>query len=137
MMRSKRISYLKSYRAYREKQVSTILETQQLIAKRKEQQLGQKRTKECALDNQTKQVQELAVQKKEKDAVVAQLKSQEKDLSKQIAAKKKRDRDLNNAITAIVRREIEAAKVKAKAEAEAKRKADEWPGRITLLLRRK
>src|SRR6185503_18229943 len=36
----RRISYLKSYRAYREKQVGTILETQQLIARRKKQQLG-------------------------------------------------------------------------------------------------
>ncbi|MEI2740272.1 MAG: peptidoglycan DD-metalloendopeptidase family protein [Chitinophagaceae bacterium] len=125
----RRISYLKSYRAYREKQVGTILETQQLIAQRKQQQLGRKQQKNVALDNQTKQVQELAVQKKEKDVIVTQLKSKEKDLSKQIAAKKKKDRDLQNAITAIVRREIEAAKkeaeAKAKADADAKKKADD------------
>lgn len=125
----RRISYLKSYRAYREKQVGTILETQQLIAQRKQQQLGRKQQKNVALDNQTKQVEELAIQKKEKDVIVAQLKSKEKDLSKQIAAKKKKDRDLQNAITAIVRREIEAAKkeaeAKAKAEADAKKKADD------------
>lgn len=121
----KRVAYLKSYRAYREKQVATILETKDLIARRKEQQLARKDQKNAALTNQTKQVQELEVQKKEKAAVVTQLKSQEKDLSKQIAAKKKRDRELNNAILAIVKREIETAKAKAKAEAEAKRKADE------------
>jgi septal ring factor EnvC (AmiA/AmiB activator) len=125
----RRIAYLKSYRAYREKQVGTILETQDLIAKRKQQQLGRKDQKNAALNNQTKQVQELAIQKKEKDAVVNQLKSKEKDLSKQIATKKKKDRDLQNAITAIVRREIEAAKkeaeAKAKAEADAKKKADD------------
>ncbi|MBL7723974.1 MAG: peptidoglycan DD-metalloendopeptidase family protein [Chitinophagaceae bacterium] len=121
----KRVAYLKSYRAYREKQVSTILETQQLIAQRKRQQLVRKDQKNVALQSQTKQVQELAVQKKEKDAVVSQLKSKEKELQGQIASKKKRDRDLQNAITAIVRREIEAAKAKAKAEADAKRKADE------------
>ncbi len=125
----RRIAYLKSYRTYREKQVGTILETQDLIAKRKEQQLGRKEQKNVALTNQTKQVQELAVQKKEKDAVVNQLKSKEKDLSKQIAAKKKKDRDLQNAITAIVRREIEIAKkeaeAKAKADADAKKKADD------------
>lgn len=121
----KRVAYLKSYRAYREKQVSTILETQQLIAQRKRQQLVRKDHKNVALQSQTKQVQELAVQKKEKDAVVSQLKSKEKELQGQIASKKKRDRDLQNAITAIVRREIEAAKAKAKAEADAKRKADE------------
>ncbi|HEX4875871.1 MAG TPA: peptidoglycan DD-metalloendopeptidase family protein [Chitinophagaceae bacterium] len=125
----KRISYLKSYRDYRERQVNTIQETQNLIAQRKNQQLGRKEQKNVALQNQTKQVQELAVQKKEKDAVVAQLKSKQKDLEKQIAAKKKRDRDLQNAILAIVRREIkaaeDAAKAKAKAEADAKKKADE------------
>lgn len=121
----KRVAYLKSYRAYREKQVSTILETQELIAQRKRQQLVRKDQKNVALQSQTKQVQELAVQKKEKDAVISQLKSKEKELQGQIASKKKRDRDLQNAITAIVRREIEAAKAKAKAEADAKRKADE------------
>ncbi len=125
----RRIAYLKSYRTYREKQVNTILETQDLIAKRKQQQLGRKEQKNVALTNQTKQVEELAVQKKEKDAVVSQLKLKEKDLSKQIAAKKKKDRDLQNAITAIVRREIEIAKkeaeAKAKAEADAKKKADD------------
>ena len=125
----RRISYLKSYRAYREKQVGVILETRQLIAHRKEQQLGRKEQKNVALDNQTKQVQELAVQKKEKDVVVAQLKSKEKDLSRQIADKKKKDRDLQNAIVAIVRREIkaaeDAAKAKAKAEADEKKKADD------------
>ena len=125
----RRISYLKSYRAYREKQLAVFVETQQLIAQRKEQQLGRKEQKNVALDNQTKQVQELAVQKKEKDAVVTQLKSKEKDLSKQIAAKKKKDRDLQNAIMAIVRREIEAARKAAEAiaktEADARKKADD------------
>ncbi len=131
----KRISYLKSYRAYREKQVGTILETQQLIARRQQQQLGRKDQKNDALANQTKQVQELAVQKKEKDGIVAQLKSKEKDLQKQITAKKKRDKELQGAITAIVRREIEAAKkeaeAKARAEADAKKKTDEVAKKTT------
>src|SRR5215204_6215644 len=39
----KRVSYLKTYRAYREQQVNTIKETQQLIARRKEEQLGKKK----------------------------------------------------------------------------------------------
>lgn len=120
----KRVAYLKSYRAYREKQVNIIMETKDLIAKRQKQQLGRKDQKNVALGNQTKQVQELAVQKKEKDAVVNELKSKEKDLQKQIASKKKRDRDLQNAIVAIVRREIKAAEDKAKADALAKAKAD-------------
>lgn len=116
----RRVAYLKSYREYRQKQAANIIETQEMIGQRKKQQIGRKEQKNVALDNQTKQVDELAKQKKEKDAVVSKLKSQEKDLQKQIAAKKKRDRDLQNSINAIVRREIEAAKKEA-----AKRAADE------------
>ena len=106
----RRVTYLKSYRAYREKQVTTINETQQLIAKRQQQQIGRKQEKSVALQSQTVQRNELAEQKKEKDQVVSKLKSQGNELQRQIAIKKKRDRDLNNAIQAIVRREIEAAK---------------------------
>jgi len=113
----RRIGYLKSYRSYREKQVNTILETTQLISKRKQQQLGRKDQKNSALENQTKQMSELAVQKREKDAVVSKLKSQENSLQKQITEKKKRDRDLKNAILAIVRREIKEAEARAAAEA--------------------
>jgi murein hydrolase activator len=118
----RRIAYLKSYRAYREKQVATINETQVLIAKRQQQQLGRKQQKNEALQSQTKERNELAVQKKEKDQVVSKLKSEEKDLKKQIAVKKKRDRDLNNAIQAIVRREIESAKRREKERIDSEKK---------------
>lgn len=118
----KRIAYLKSYRDYREKQVGNIYKTQELILQRRKQQLVRKEQKNVALETQTKQVQELAIQKKEKNAVVAQLKSKEKELSRQIAEKKKRDRDLQNAVLAIVRREIELAKKEAE---ERKRREDE------------
>lgn len=113
----KRVSYLKSYRAYREQQVNTIKETQQLIARRKDEQLNKKRQKDNALQNQTVQAKALEGQKKEKDVVLSQLKSQEKDLEKQIAAKKKKDRDLKKAIDALVRRIIDEEKKKAAAEA--------------------
>ncbi|MBL7744146.1 MAG: peptidoglycan DD-metalloendopeptidase family protein [Chitinophagaceae bacterium] len=118
----RRISYLKSYRNYREKQVNTILETQQLIAKRQQQQLGRKQQKNIALQSQVKEKTVLDVQRKEKDAVVSDLKSQEKDLQKQLAAKKKRDRDIKNAIDAIVKREIAKAAEEAKRKAELERK---------------
>ncbi|HKC35401.1 MAG TPA: peptidoglycan DD-metalloendopeptidase family protein [Chitinophagaceae bacterium] len=113
----KRITYLKTYRSYREQQVNTIKETQALIAKRKNDQLSKKKQKDNALQNQTEQSKALEGQKKEKDVVLTQLKSQEKDLQKQLAAKKKRDRDLQNAITSIINREIAAAKKKAADEA--------------------
>ena len=115
----KRITYLKTYRTYREQQVNTIKETQALIAKRKVDQLGKKKQKDNALQNQTEQAKTLEGQRKEKDVVLNQLKSQEKDLQKQLAAKKKKDKDLQNAITSIINREMAAAR------AAAKKKADE------------
>jgi len=120
----KRITYLKTYRSYREQQVNTIKETQALIARRKNDQLNKKKQKDNALQNQTEQAKALEGQKKEKDVVLTQLKSQEKDLQKQLAAKKKKDRDLQNAITSIINREIAAAKA-------AKKKADEEAGKNT------
>ena len=116
----KRVSYLKSYRSYRQQQVANIIETQKQIEERKQQLLGKKTQKSSALKNQTQQLQVLAEQKKEKDQVVAKLKSQEKDLAKQIATRKKRDQQLKGAIAAVVRREIEAARKEAEARAKAK-----------------
>jgi septal ring factor EnvC (AmiA/AmiB activator) len=116
----KRISYLKSYRSYRQQQVANIIETQKQIEQRKQQLLGKRTQKSSALKNQTQQLQVLAEQKKEKDHVVSKLKSQEKDLAKQIATRKKRDQQLKGAIAAVVRREIEAARKEAEARARAK-----------------
>jgi septal ring factor EnvC (AmiA/AmiB activator) len=120
----KRITYLKSYRAYRESQVNNIQATQKIIEDRKQQLLGKKNQKSSALQNQQQQYKVLDEQKKEKDEVVAKLKSQEKDLSKQLAAKKKRDTHLKGQITAIVRREIAAAQ-KAEKERLAALKKEE------------
>jgi septal ring factor EnvC (AmiA/AmiB activator) len=120
----KRISYLKSYRSYRQEQVANILETQKQIEDRKQQLLGKKTQKSSALKNQTQQMQVLAEQKKEKDQVVSKLKSQESDLAKQISTRKKKDQQLKNAIAAVVRREIEAARKEAEARAKAKAAAN-------------
>jgi len=116
----KRITYLKSYRSYREQQVNSIIETQQQIEKRKQLQIGQMNEKKMAIQNQAKQVEVLQGQKKEKDEAVNEMRSQEKELKKQIASKQKRDRDLKSAILAIVRREAKKAEEEAKAKAKAK-----------------
>lgn len=115
-----RISYLKSYRAYRQEQVTAIQDRQKLIADKKQQLLAKQAQKKSVLQNQQVQLSELASQKKEKDAVVSKLKSQEKQLSKEIATKKKRDNQLKNQIAAIVRREVERARKEAESNAKAK-----------------
>ncbi len=130
----KRVSYLKSYRAYREKQVDVIKQTQQLIAQRKNQQLGRKDQKSVALVSQTEQAKELENQQKEKVAVVSKLKSQENDLAKQIADKKKRDSKLKGQILAIIERERLAALAEEKkrlAALEAERKRIEAENKKT------
>jgi septal ring factor EnvC (AmiA/AmiB activator) len=122
----KRVTYLKSYRAYRETQVANIRETQRIIEDRKQQLLAKKNQKSSALQNQQQQFRVLDEQKKEKDAVAAKLTSQERDLSKQLTTKKKRDNVLRTQIATIIRREIEAAEKAERARlAEIKRKEAE------------
>lgn len=121
----KRVSYLRSYRAYRQKQVENIKEMQQVIERRKQDLLSKKTQKSSALQNQTQQLAELENQKKEKDAVVAKLKSRESELAKEIAAKKKRDQQLRNQIAAVIKREMEIARKKAAEEAAARKKKEE------------
>ena len=113
----KRISYLKSYRSYRQQQVENIVSTQHAIEQKKQQLLGKKTEKSSALQNQTKQLAVLEDQKKEKDAVVSKLKSKERDLAKQIATRKNRDAQLKKSIAAVIRREIELARKEAAARA--------------------
>ncbi|HUC82141.1 MAG TPA: peptidoglycan DD-metalloendopeptidase family protein [Flavisolibacter sp.] len=112
----RRVSYLKSYRAYNEGKVKTIKETQTLIEQRKQQLLAKTNQKQSALTNQKSQLNELEGQKKEKDQVVAKLKTQATDLSKQMAAKKKRDQTLKSQINAIIKREIAEARRREKEE---------------------
>ena len=127
----KRVSYLRSYRTYRQQQVANIQETQKLIQDRRQQLLGKQTEKKSALENQQHQLASLAEQKKEKDAVVAKLKSQEKDLAKQMATKRKRDNVLKNQIAAIVRREIEKARKEEEARVAATKKKEAEANKTT------
>lgn len=106
----KRVRYLKSYRKQRENQVNTILKTQQVLDQKKIAFEASKKEKNVALQEQTKTLQELENDRKEKDKVVAGLKTQEKQLAGQISKKDRERRELANAISAIIKREIAAAK---------------------------
>lgn len=106
----KRMRYLKSYRKQRETQLSTILKTQQVLDSKKLSFENSKKEKNVALLEQTKTIQQLEIDRKEQDKVVAGLKSQEKDLSKQLRKKESERKELAGAISAIIKREIAAAK---------------------------
>ena len=118
----KRISYLKSYRTYREMQGDNILRTQELRKKRIQDLNGTKDEKNEVLKVQSKEMALLETQRREKDRVIAELKKQGKQLNKQIAAKQKQMQKVNNAIAAAIRLAQEEARKEAMANAAAERK---------------
>jgi len=118
----KRISYLKSYRNYREMQGDNIVRTQDLRKKRIQDLNGTKQEKNQVLEVQSKEMAILETQQKEKDRVIAELKKQGKQLNKQIAAKQKQMQKVNTAIAAAIRAAQEEARKEAMAKAAAEKK---------------
>jgi len=100
----KRISYLKSYRSYREMQGENILRTQELRKKRIQDLGGARLQKNAVLEVQSKEMQTLEAQQKEKDRILAELKKQGKQLNNQIVAKQKQMQKVNNVITAAIKK---------------------------------
>ena len=118
----KRITYLKSYRNYREIQGENILRTQELLRNRIDELSGNKKKKSSVLEIQGKEADILQNQQEEKNEVVKQLKAQGKELNNQVAAKKKQMQKVSNAITAAIRRAVEEAKRETAAKAAADKK---------------
>jgi septal ring factor EnvC (AmiA/AmiB activator) len=121
----KRITYLKSYRQYREQQVANIEQTQQLINDKIASLNDSKNQKNLALQDESKQLKVLEEDKKEQNEVVTKLKGQEKDLATQISKREKERRQTQAAITAAVRRDQAEARKRAEALAKQKKAADD------------
>lgn len=113
----KRVSYLKSYRNYRQEQAANIVKTQDLLQQKIAGLNANREKKTLVLKEETKEREILADEKKEKDAVVGKLKAREKELMKDLADKKKQDLKLASAITAAIRRARDAAAKEAAAAA--------------------
>jgi septal ring factor EnvC (AmiA/AmiB activator) len=109
----KRITYLKSYRTYREQQGQNILLTQDLLHQRINELSGNKRKKNETLVEQGKEMSVLENRQEEKAKIVSKLKGREKELSAQITNKKKQDAKLKNMINTMIKREIDNARKKA------------------------
>lgn len=121
----KRLTYLKSYRNYREMQGENILRTQELRRKRKEDLGGTRQAKSVALQSQNKEMEALEREQKEKDRVLSELKKKGKQLNTQMAAKQKQMQKVSNAIAAAIKKAQEEARKRALAKAaedERKRK---------------
>lgn len=121
----KRITYLKSYRNYREMQGENILRTQEILKNRINELSTNKKKKSAVLQIQGKEVDILETQKEEKNQVVKQLKAQGKELNNQVAAKKKQMMKVSNAITAAIRRAVDDARRASAAKATEDRKVRE------------
>lgn len=109
----KRITYLKSYRTYREQQGENIIRTQQLLQQRINELSGNKQKKNIALQEKNKEMTVLEKQQEEKEKIVAKLKGRQKELTAQINNKRKQDAKLKNMIAVMIKREIEIARKKA------------------------
>lgn len=120
----RRMSYLRSYRSYREQQAASIQNTQTQLQQKLNSLSNNKLAKSNALQEQNKQVKVLAEEKREKDAVVDEIRGQEKELLADMAQKRKQDIKLKNAIQSAIRREIETAKRLAREEAARKAKEE-------------
>ena len=104
----KRISYLKSYRTYREMQGQNILRTQELRRKRLQDLGVSKQTKSVTLGVQNKELNVLEQQKIEQNKIVTQLKKEGSGLNAKIAAKQKQIAKVNNAIKSAIAAVIKA-----------------------------
>ena len=109
----KRITYLKSYRNYREMQADNIVRTQQMLEDRIKLLSGTKKQKNQALQERDKEMTALEKQQQEKQKIVDRIKGQQKELTAQVNAKKKQDAKLKNMVTAMIRREIQLARAEA------------------------
>lgn len=113
----KRITYLKSYRNYREMQGENILRTQQLLKERIDELSGNKKKKSQVLQTQNKELSVLETQQEEKNRLLATIKAQGKELNNQISGKKKQMQKVSNAIAAAIKRAQDAARKEALAKA--------------------
>lgn len=116
----KRLSYLKSYRTYREMQGQNILRTQELRKKRLEDLGVSKQTKTSVLIVQTDELKKLEEQKAKQASIVQSLKKQGQDLNARIAARQRQMAKVNLAVKAAIakaiREENERARIAALAE---------------------
>jgi murein hydrolase activator len=121
----KRMTYLKSYRNYREMQGQNILRTQELRKKRIEELTGTKQKKSIVLQDKDKEMTVLEQQQKEKDRILSELKKQGKQLNNQMAATRNQLKKVDNAIAATIKRALDEAKRAAiKKAAEDKNRLD-------------
>jgi septal ring factor EnvC (AmiA/AmiB activator) len=120
----KRITYLKSYRNYREMQGENIDRTKLALKERIVELNQNKEKKNTVLEVKSKELNLLEEKQKQKNQIVQKLKAQGKELNNQLAAKKKQMQKVNNAIQIAIKLEIEKSRKEAAAKAAAAKRAE-------------
>lgn len=118
----RRIKYLQKYSEYQDEKVAEINEKQAAILKTIDSREKAKKEKLMVLSQQQVQVNQLDIEKKEKEVVVAQYIKQQGDMIAKIKEKQLQRQALERQVQAIIAEEIRLTKAK---EAEAKRRAEE------------
>lgn len=116
----RRVSYLRKYATFRSVQAAEILHKKSDISQQIAQIDAKKKTKEQLLTGQVKEKTQLNKTVTQKNAVVQTLKKKEKDLQAKIIKKQAESKKLDAQIEAIIKKEIEAARI-----AEEKRQKEE------------
>lgn len=105
----KRVSYLKSYRDYRESQSTNIQNTQNVLMQKIGSLSKSRSEKNITLSDQSKQLNVLEEDKKDKDKVVKGLKSRENELASLIRNKERQRQKLAQSLASVIKREIDEA----------------------------
>ena len=89
----RRVSYLKSYRHYRDEQAANIDKTTKALSQTTQVLTVNKKEKGKVLDEQNQQKEILEEEKQEKNQFVSKLKLREKEIEKEMIAKRKIERN--------------------------------------------
>ena len=118
----RRIKYLQKYSEFQDEKVAEINEKQQQILHTIELREAAKKEKLEVLAQQQSQINQLNVEKKEKEIVVQRYMKEQGDLAEKIKQKQTQQKVLEKQVQAIIAEELRIVKLK---EAEEKRKAEE------------
>lgn len=120
----KRFEYLKQYRAYRQNQAASIIQTQSQLKEKIQNLDGMKEKRSAVLASEEGEMQKIENEKQEKDGMVKSLKGHEKELLASIKEKRIQSNQLSIKIAAVIRREIEEAQRRAALEARRRAEAE-------------
>lgn len=123
----RRIQYLKDYSDYQDKKAAEISEAARKLLANIEAKQRSVKDKETLLTNQQKELQTIAVEKKQKEKLLEDFKKNEAQLTAELRQKQTESKKLEGQIRSIIAEEIRIAKAKEeerkKAEAEKIRQA--------------